>query len=257
MKKTNRPILIIDSGIGGLTILYKLIKKQPNCDYIYFADYENAPFGECSASALRKNLLENIYTLNQKHAPQGIVLACNTATAVALNVLRRVYNGQFIVGTEPAILPAVREGKKNILVLATENTIKYNKLIRAQLQNENINLMTLALPNLATLIEQNIDNLQYLKPVIKEYLIPFISKIDALVLGCTHYIYLKPILREILSTDVKVYDGNNGVVNQICKKSTTNKSGKIYVLSSKASCGINLISAWNLLKLNGGEICAE
>ncbi len=257
MKKANKPILFIDSGIGGLTVLYETIKKQPNCDYIYFADYENAPFGSRSATFLRKKLLENLHFLNQKYNPQGIVLACNTMTAVAVNVVRRIYTNKFIVGTEPAIIPAIRDNKKNILVIATENTIKYNKLIKSQKQNENINLYTLSLPNLSTLIEQNIDSLETLRSILKNYLLPYLQKIDALVLGCTHYIYLKPILKEILSTDIKIYDGNQGVSNQIIKKAYENKIGKLIVYTNKANCGINLVSAWNLLKTRGSELCVE
>lgn len=257
MKKTKQPILVIDSGIGGLTVLYNLVLENPNCDYIYFADYVNSPYGDKSATFLRKKLIENIKTLSKKYSPQGVVLACNTATAVAAGVLRRVFSNDFIVGTEPAIMRAIHDNKKNILVLATPNTLKHNKLVNEQMQNENINLEILALPNLATYIEDNIDNLKLLKPIVQSYLVPFLPYIDALVLGCTHYIYLKPMLREILSTDIKIYDGNIGVAKQTHRKTKSYKNGRIYVITNDARKGANLISAWNLLVKDGNKICAE
>ncbi len=257
MKKTRQPILVIDSGIGGLTVLYNLVLQNPNCDYIYFADYVNSPYGDKSATFLRKKLIENIKTLNKKYSPQGVVLACNTATAVAVGVLRRVFPYDFIIGTEPAVMSAVNDNKKNILVLATPNTLKYNKLIAEQCHNDNINLEVLALPNLATYIEDNIDNLKLLKPIVQSYLSPFLPHIDSIVLGCTHYIYLKPMLREILSTDIKVYDGNVGVAKQTHRKTKSYKNGRIYVITNDARKGANLISAWNLLAKEGSIICAE
>ena len=257
MKKTRQPILVIDSGIGGLTVLYNLVLENPNCDYIYFADYINAPYGDKSATFLRKKLIENIKTLSKKYSPQGVVLACNTATAVAVSVLRRVFLCDFIIGTEPALMSAISDNKKNILVLATTNTLKYNKLINEQRHNENVNIEVLALPNLATYIEDNIDNLKLLKPIVQSYLLPFLPHIDSVVLGCTHYIYLKPILREILSTDIKVYDGNVGVAKQTHRKTKSYKNGRIYVITNDARKGANLVSAWNLLSKEGDLICAE
>ena len=254
----NKPVLVVDSGIGGLTVLYDLVKKEPNCDYIFFADNLNAPYGNKSPAFVRNKMLENLHMLCRKYKPQTIVIACNTATAVSINTVRKIFSNLTVVGTEPAIKTAFEENKKNILVLATPNTIKHNKLLKEYKSNENLNLNLLQLPNLAMDIERNIDNLNILQKQIKDILSKYIGQIDAIVLGCTHYIYLKPILRKICSTDIKIYDGNNGVCQQTLKNIIRkNKQGKIFVLTNKISAGGILISAWNYLQKQGVSVCAE
>ena len=257
MKRKKSPILVIDSGIGGLSILYKLAITNPKNDYIYFADYNAAPFGQKSATFLRKRLIENLRTLDKKYHPQGIVLACNTATAVGVSVIRRVFYDKFVVGTEPAIMPAIHDGKKNIVVLATPNTIKYSKILSKVAENTNINITYLSLPNLATLTEDNIDDLNLLKPIIKSYIAPYIHSADAVVLGCTHYIYIRPILSSILPSDVKIYDGNLGVAKQVIKKANRVGEGRIDVITNMPSRGVNLVRAWEMLLNKGDELCAE
>lgn len=255
MKRPKKPIIIYDSGIGGLTLLHSLLLEEPNFDIVYFADYKGLPFGSKPPVVLRKKLIENLKRLDKLFEPQGIVLACNTATAVGVGVIRRVFPDKFIVGTEPAVMPAITDGKRNILLMATPNTIKYSKLIKQQELNENIKLKTLARADLATLIEQNIDNLDLLKTDLKKILMPYGAKMEALVLGCTHYIFLRPLLREILSTDVKIYDGNAGVVRQILRKATPSKDGKLYVITNDITRKNNLITAWSILKEQGGNLC--
>ena len=251
MKRKNSPILVIDSGVGGLSILYELAIKNPKNDYIYFADYNAAPFGQKSATYIRKRLIENIRLLDKKYYPQGVVIACNTATAVGVSVVRRVFCDKFIVGTEPAIMPAIRAGKKNILVLATPNTIKHSKILSIAAEDTSSNITFLSLPNLASLIEDNIDDLALLRSIIRAYIAPYIHKTDAVVLGCTHYIYIRPILKSLFTSDVSIYDGNAGVAQQTIKKATRGGEGRIDVITNMPSKGVNLVCAWDIL-LNKG-----
>lgn len=250
----NKPILVVDSGIGGLTILFELKKMQPKCDYIYFADNKNMPYGNKPVSLIRKELIENIKFIYNKFKPQAIVLACNTATATCINILRKIFSDIEIIGTEPAIVSAINDNKKNILVMATPNTIKYNRNIKKY--KDDIDL--LAIPDLAMKIEKNVDNLHKLKSELEFRLLPYIHEIDAIVLGCTHYIFLKPILKEICSSDIKIYDGNLGVCKQVIKKTVPQeKEGKMFVLTNNMNCSKTLVSAWDLLKKERGLLCVE
>lgn len=257
MKKLKNPVVIYDSGIGGLTVLYNLLAHNPQFDIVYFADYKGAPYGSKSPVILRKKILENLKLLDNIFAPQGFVLACNTATAVAAGVARRAFPQKFIIGTEPALMPTITEGKRDILLLSTPNTAKYNKLVRQQEMSENIRLEIVARAGLATAIEENIENIAALKSDLRRILAPFNTKIDSLVLGCTHYIYLRPILREILSSDIKIYDGNGGVARQIMRKAEPSRSSKLIVVTNDITRKNNLVAAWSFLKERGEQVCVE
>lgn len=257
MKKPRKPVIIYDSGIGGLTVLYQFLLKKPKCDVVYFADYQGAPYGIKPLTSLRKNLLKNLKILNERFDPQGIVLACNTATAVGVGLTRRNFKDKFIIGTEPAVKPAIVDGQKDILLLATPNTIKYNKLVNDFLTNDKIKLRCEALANLSMSIEKNVDNLGVIKDELRDILARYIGEIDALVLGCTHYIFLRPIIQEMISSDIKIYDGNYGVVRQILRKIEPTRDSKLFVVTNDLSKKNQLYNAWELLKKEGAKICVE
>lgn len=250
----NKPVLIVDSGIGGLSILYLMQKNIKNCDYIYFADSKNAPFGNKSISDLRKECIDNLKFLIKKYTPQTIIFACNTLTATTIYQARKVFDIP-IIGTEPAIKIALQKNKKKILLLATQNTIKHNRNLQNYLDSENV--ITKTCTNLATMIEQNINNLDKLQLYIKKELNPFLSKIDAIVLGCTHYIFLRPLLKRICPTSIEIIDGNLGVVRQAQKLILCNKPGKISIYTNTPNERKILTSAWEILQTQGGKICVE
>ncbi|MBO5102481.1 MAG: aspartate/glutamate racemase family protein [Clostridia bacterium] len=245
--KLNSKVLIIDSGIGGMPILFECLKKEKKLDYIYFADYKSMPYGNKPLAVLRKTILQNILTLNKKYNPAVIVLACNTATAVSISVLRRALPNKIIIGTEPALKVATKNGKRNILLLATQNTIKYNKLIQQYKDNKDINLILRPMPTLAKNIENSINNLNVLKQQIVSIISEYEGYIDCVVLGCTHYIFIRDFIAQ--NFNVPVYDGNFGVVNQILNKAQPkNKNGKIIVLTNEFSKSTNLLTAWQILQ---------
>ena len=123
----NQPIGIFDSGIGGLTVLEKIIEKMPNERYIYYADKKNAPYGTKHKEKVKEYIEEIIKFFISKDV-KAIVIACNTATSIAIKDLRKKYTIP-IIGIEPAVKPAIenRENKK-VLVMATPTTIKEEKL---------------------------------------------------------------------------------------------------------------------------------
>ena len=128
------PIGVMDSGVGGLSVLYELKKLIPREDYVYLADTANAPYGTKSAAEILK-LTENNVRKLLEYRCKAIVIACNTATAVSVEQMREKYTQIPIIGLEPALAPAIREHQEeNILVLATQATLKmerFEKLLRS------------------------------------------------------------------------------------------------------------------------------
>ena len=242
--KTKIKILMLDSGIGGLTILYDSVKEIPNADFIYFADYLMMPYGNKPINVLRKSILQTVIMLNNKYKPDVIVIACNTATSVAIGAIRRVIKDKIIIGTEPAIKVALIQNKKNILLLATPNTIKHNRLVRNYSNSMAIKLTAIVEKQLAKEIE---DNLFDLKAVALKLSNDIASEdFDSIVLGCTHYIYLKKYLQVFLRQPV--YDGNLGVVNQIKRNiSPSTKKGNVKLITNDQKQKTKLKSAWHIL----------
>ena len=199
-------IVVVDSGLGGLNILNECKKILPDINFIYVADSQNSPYGNKSKRKLLKIadlLVKNIINL---YNPKIIVLACNTLTTVAIKHLREKYKDIYFIGTEPAIKPALKKYKKNeILLFATKNTNKYYK-----------NIKKIQIKNLPKIIDDNIDNLDIINPILYKYFSKKKYKnIKAVVLGCTHYLYLKNNLKLILGENIELFDNSLGVANRV------------------------------------------
>ena len=230
-------ILFYDSGVGGLTTFAETYKILPHENYIYFADDKNCPYGNKSVNEIKKTVLENLNNIFKGFKIKTLVFACNTATASCVDDIR-AQCGIDVVGIEPAIMLAnkVLPGK-GILTIATNLTINQKRYI--QLTKRAIgNVYSLGLQNLARDVE---DNLLFDKPIDKEFYINKIKKIlktnkeiSSLVLGCTHYSYLKDYFSKELR--IPVFDGNKGVAYRISNivKSKNKNGGEVnIVLSSK------------------------
>ena len=209
-------IAFFDSGIGGLTVLKDAIRELPNYDYIYYADAKNALYGVKTKEYVRKHVLEAVDFI-AKHDIQALVIACNTATAVAITDLR--HNYQFhIVGMEPAVKPAVSRNRgKNILVLATSLTLKTSKLealIASVDKNNKIVKMEMdALVGFAESWDFNSGNVKkYIQDKLRKLRA---AKFETIVLGCTHFIYYRSIIQEIVGDEIKIIDGNIGTVARL------------------------------------------
>lgn len=212
----NQPIGIFDSGIGGLTVLEKIIEIVPNEKYIYYADKKNAPYGTKPKEEVKKYVEEIVEFFISKNV-KAIVIACNTATSIAIKDLRKKYNIP-IIGIEPAVKPAIenRENKK-VLIMATPITIKeekLNNLLEKLNVKEYVDLIEM--PKLVEFAENNefesIRVKQYIKEQIKEYNVADYSQ---LVLGCTHFPFFKKLLFEIFPKEIKIIDGSVGVANRL------------------------------------------
>ena len=215
MKSNNLPIGIFDSGIGGTSIWKEIKALLPNENTIYLSDSKNAPYGEKSAQEIIDLSIKNTEFLLQQSC-KLIVVACNTATTNAIKTLREKYTVPFI-GIEPAIKPAALKTKTNIIgILATKGTLiselfeKTSNTIRNQIAiKEKIGT------GLVELIESGEINSAEIKELLNSYLKPMLKEnVDCLVLGCTHYPYLIPQIREIVGDKMQIIDSGEAVARQ-------------------------------------------
>ncbi len=202
------PIGVFDSGIGGLTVAQEVIRQLPHESVIYFGDTARVPYGPKSPETVRRYSRE-IAAFLRDEGVKGIVIACNTATAHALTTLRDELDMPVIGVVEPGARAAVAATSGgHIGVIGTAGTIKsgaYERAIRAI--SPDVMITARACPLLVPLVEEGWTDHDATRLVIKEYLEPLIAAdIDTLVLGCTHYPLLKPILREVLGTSVRLID---------------------------------------------------
>ena len=212
----NFPIGLFDSGIGGLSIYNEIKNSMPNESTIYIADNLNAPYGKKAESEIIQLSIKNTQKLVDLRC-KLIIVACNTATTNAIEVLRKKFNIP-IVGIEPAIKPAMLETKSNnIGVLATEKTLSSNLFLKTSDRfSKGINIHEQIGFDLVKIIEENGMNEELLIPKLREYIEPMLEKnIDHLVLGCTHYYYLMYLLKKILPNGVKILDSSRAVTKRV------------------------------------------
>ncbi|MEO9894445.1 glutamate racemase [Aurantibacter sp.] len=210
-----QPIGMFDSGVGGTSIWKEIHELMPNENTIYLADSLNAPYGEKSEKDILELSIKNTEILLSRNC-KIIVVACNTATTNAIDYLRANYKVPFI-GIEPAIKPAALKSKsKTVGILATKGTLS-SSLFHSTSENHasGIKVVEREGTGLVNLIETGKVLSLETKKLLEEYLDPMIAAgIDYLVLGCTHYPYLIPILKEMLPDNVKIIDSGEAVALQ-------------------------------------------
>ncbi|WHY94489.1 glutamate racemase [Neobacillus cucumis] len=207
-----------DSGIGGMTVLHQALRFLPNEDYIFYADTLHVPYGEKPKEEVR----EYIFNAVDFMANQGIkalVIACNTATSIAVDDLRKKYDFP-ILGIEPAVKPAVQscEGKrKKVLVLATNLTLreeKFHNLVNSIDQHDIVE--SLPLPGLVQFAENFEFREEKVVPYLEERLSSFdIKQYGTIVLGCTHFPYFEDSLREIFPEEIDIISGSIGTAKNL------------------------------------------
>lgn len=212
----NNPIGVFDSGIGGLTVLKKIIEILPNEEYIYYADTNNVPYGTKPKDDVKKYIKDAVDFLISKNV-KTIVVACNTATSIAIKDLRNTYSIP-IIGIEPAAKPAVENrGDKKVLIMATPTTIKEEKL-RYLLERLNAKeyVDLIAMPKLVEFAEKKEFNTSDVKEYLQQELERYnLEEYSELVLGCTHFPFFRDILKEVFPKDTQIIDGSLGVANRL------------------------------------------
>ena len=206
---------VFDSGVGGISVLRELVRVCPAEDFVFFGDSANAPYGDREVDDIRRLTAAGIGRLVDAGA-KAIVIACNTATSAAAEELRNTYADIPIVGVEPALKPAVEAYPQGrILVMATQATLSLDKFQRL---NDSITtqaqVMAVACPGLADRVERgNLDAPDVIE-LLERLIGGYRGQVDAVVLGCTHYPFLRRQIRQVLG-DVELFDGGEGTARQL------------------------------------------
>lgn len=214
----NNPIGIFDSGVGGTSIWKEIHSLLPFEDCIYLADSKNAPYGNRTSDEIIALSIKNTEVL-LKLGCKIIVVACNTATTNAIDLLRSKFDIQ-IIGIEPAIKPAALNSKtKSIGILATKGTLSSALFSKTSEElRKNISVVDIVGEGLVPLIENGKLESEETLSLLKKYLKPMIdANIDYLVLGCSHYPYLIPQLERLLPQNVTIIDSGEAVARQTKK----------------------------------------
>lgn len=212
---SNQPIGIFDSGVGGTSIWKEIHAILPYENSIYLADSINAPYGAKGKDKIIALSIKNTELLLEKKC-KLIVVACNTATTNAISILRANYNIP-IIGIEPAIKPAALKTQTKVIgILATKGTLSSALFHNtSNLYSNGITIIEQIGEGIVQLIENGELHSKEMKTLLKSYLKPMIvANIDYLVLGCTHYPYLVPILIKLLPKHVKIIDSGLAVAKQ-------------------------------------------
>ncbi len=215
-------IVFFDSGIGGLTVLHEAIRLMPNEDYIYYADTRHVPYGVRSKQEVEHLVCHAIQAMTEQYDVHAVVIACNTATSIAIQALRDRYRMP-IIGMEPAVKPAVQlvqASRKRVLVSATRLTLKESKFAElvAGIEAEQL-VDPLALPELVRFAEKEQFTGPEVEAYLQEALAPYdVSQYGAFVMGCTHYVYFKQVFAHLLPVEAALIDGNRGTILHLMRK---------------------------------------
>jgi glutamate racemase len=205
-KIQNKPIGIFDSGVGGLTVLKEVLKQLPNENIIYFGDTARVPYGSKSVETIKKFAMQDSSFLKSMDVKM-IVVACNTVSSNAMNLLRENFDIPFVDVLLPNAMYASQvTRKKRIGVIGTPATIEsgaYSKIIKKF--NKSHKVFSLATPLLVPLAEEGLVENKATEIILRDYLKKLIKKdIDTLILGCTHYPLFERKIREISGDNVQV-----------------------------------------------------
>ncbi len=219
------PIGIFDSGIGGLSVLRHIHQDLPLEDLLYFADSAYAPYGDRSEAEISARSLAVTGFLLQQGA-KALVVACNTATTAAIKAIRNAYPALQVIGIEPGLKPAAAQSRSKIVgVLATKATLQSARLLALQQQIGEASGVHFELQPCVGLVDQ-IEKGELRSPqtalLLRRYIAPLIAQgADTLVLGCTHYPFVRPLIEEIVaelaSGPVTIIDTGAAVSRQLTK----------------------------------------
>ncbi|MFB4393620.1 MULTISPECIES: glutamate racemase [unclassified Pseudomonas] len=217
MVERSAPVGVMDSGVGGLSVLGEIQRLLPAESLLYVADCGHVPYGEKSADYIRQRC-RHIAGFFREQGAKAMVLACNTATVAAVADLRELYPDWPLVGMEPAVKPAAAATRSGVVgVLATTGTLQSAKFA-ALLDRfaSDVQVITQPCPGLVELIETG----DLASPVLRQLLLGYVQPLldagcDTLILGCTHYPFLRPLLAEMVPQDVAIIDTGAAVARQL------------------------------------------
>ena len=234
----NDRIAVFDSGVGGFSVLQHLKKILPNEHYLYFGDCANAPYGSRTTEEVRQLTLAVAEKLVTEHPIKALVVACNTATAAAIEILRETYPDLIIIGIEPALkLAADHFPGGRIGVMATQVTLREEKFDALMHRfTADCTVEKIPAPGLVALIEQGQTDTPQIHALLRQLLTPYIGKLDALVLGCTHYPFVQTAIAQVLGPEVTLLHGGEGTARET--KRRLEKAGLL-------GCGTGSVTLYN------------
>jgi len=218
-----RTIGVFDSGVGGLSVLQHIREALPEANLIYVADSGHVPYGGRSAVFIEARAMALTRFLLSQGA-EAIVIACNTATAAAALPLRKQFSKIPFIGMEPAIKPAVAATKSNVVgVLATVGTLESARF--AALLDKyggKVKIVTQGCPGLVELVERGDLHSAEARRLVERYTAPLLEKgADTFILGCTHYPFLAPLIREVVGEEISLIDTGAAVARELKRRVDT------------------------------------
>jgi len=229
---------VFDSGIGGLSVLNEALIQSPGHHYIYLADSANAPYGEKSTQWVTDRSLLMCSWL-ASHGCDAIVVACNTATAQAISLIRQELTHVPIIGVEPGIKPASLKSKSKMIgVLATQNTLisdKFKQLLASLMSD--CEFIQQAGNGLVPLIEKGVLEGPQIEALLHQYIDPMLALgVDTIVLGCTHYPFLHASIQKLYGDQLDIIDTSKAIVRQmqrLIKDPDSQDGGTVEVYSTQ------------------------
>ena len=215
MSSKNDYIAVFDSGVGGISVLRELVKLMPQERYLYFGDSANAPDGTRPTAEVRALTLAAAERLMARGC-KALVVACNTATAAAIIDLRAKYPDKIIIGIEPALKVAADHFPGGeVGVMATPVTLREEKFdVLLHRFTDACTVHKIPAPGLVELVERGMAVSEESEALLKPLLLPYRDRLDAVVLGCTHYPFAAPVIGKLLGGHTALLDGGPGTARQ-------------------------------------------
>ena len=209
-------IAVFDSGVGGISVLRHLMRHLPGERFLYYGDSANAPYGSRTTEEVRQLTLAAAKKLTTEYPIKALVIACNTATAAAVIQVRETYPDLIVIGIEPALKVAADNFPGGrIGVMATEVTLREEKFdILLHRFDEDCTITKIPAPGLVQLIEAGKVDAEETDALLKEILADHIGKLDALVLGCTHYPFAAKAISRVLGNQTVLLEGGDGTARE-------------------------------------------
>lgn len=238
----NRPIGVMDSGIGGMTVVQALMKRMPNESIVYIGDTKHCPYGVQTIDDIQHYVIQQVVPFLMKHDIKALVLACNTATVAALDPLQRMLSipvfGMIQSGSQAALKAS---HTKSIGIIATDFTIRQHAYTHAiQRLSPEASVVGQSCSAFVPLIEQGKSDTKEMVEIAQERLAPFCKNnmIDTLVLGCTHFPLIAPLITSIVGDQIQLVDPGDAVAKQVerylmehdmCNTSSLEQQIQVYV----------------------------
>jgi glutamate racemase len=234
-----RPIAMLDSGVGGLSILREVRRQLPEEDILYFADQGHVPYGPRSLDEIRR-FTHGITRFFLSYQAKVVVVACNAASAASLHALRASFPDVPFVGMEPAVKPAALHTRSGTIGVITTKATYQGELFASVINRyaAGVRVVTQVCPDFVSHVEEGRLDTPAVRQAAQDYLRPLLEEgIDQLVLGCTHFPFLIPVLSEIVGPQVEIVDPSPAVARQTgrviaAQRNASGRAGQVTYFTS-------------------------